>query len=134
MVSKRRQTDNSDDLVAILGSLPEAAGSAAEVSDEASRTVNLPAARRERREARNARRSRRHLDRKNDSEEGYSTDSSLPAPDADDFATAIDGLNERRNGILADVKAEEYRDPSIGLGKWFGEWRERFNDIYVGAW
>lgn len=35
---------------------------------------------------------------------------------------------------MGDVRAEGFRDPKVGLAKWFGEWRGQYEDIYVGAW
>jgi hypothetical protein len=36
--------------------------------------------------------------------------------------------------ILSDVKVNEFKDPSVGIGQKFAEWRERFEDSYQGAW
>ena len=69
-----------------------------------------------------------------DLEEGYSTDSSLPPSKADDFKLAVAELQGKVGDILSDVRAEGFRDPRMGLGKWFGEWRDQYEDIYVGAW
>lgn len=137
MVQNRRKADDEDDLSILLGTLP-VASQQAELTDELGRVIpiaNSGAARRDRMSARKARRLlRRAKQNKSQKEEGYSTDSSLPPSDAADFETAIGKLLERRNEVLADVRAKDFRDPGVGLSKWFGQWRERFGDIYTGAW
>jgi GC-rich sequence DNA-binding factor len=64
-------------------------------------------------------------------EEGYSTDSSLPPPDEEAYVEAMKNLYSRKKEVLADVRAEEFRDP--GKGRW-NTWRERYTDSYVNAW
>ncbi|KAI0036544.1 nineteen complex-related protein 2-domain-containing protein [Vararia minispora EC-137] len=139
MIEQRRQADDGDDLTAFLGALPVAPHTEPEELDELGRVipkVNPAAARRDRRDARKTRRTRRQKasNRRVDNDEGYSTDATLPPSDARDYHTAIERLMEKRDEVLADVRAEEFRDPSIGLAKWFGEWRERYGNIYNGAW
>lgn len=133
MISKRRTRDDEDDLAIFLG-----ATAAQEKTDELGRVLpaaNSTVGRRDRRTAREARRMlRRAKQNKQELEEGFSTDSSLPPSDAADFETAIEKLLEKRRDVLADVRAKDFKDPSVGLSKWFGEWRERFGDIYTGAW
>jgi len=67
-------------------------------------------------------------------EEEFSTDSSLSSDQGEDFQLAITKLKEKAENVLSDVRAGEFRDPSQGLGKWFGEWKEKYEDIYIGAW
>jgi GC-rich sequence DNA-binding factor len=64
-------------------------------------------------------------------EEGFSTDSSLPLAEASDYTNALKSLAVRTKDVLADVRAEEFRDP--GKGRW-SIWREKYADSYVGAW
>ena len=57
-----------------------------------------------------------------------------PPSDTQDYHAAISKLLGDAKDIMADVKADEFKDPNVGLGKWFGEWRTKFSDIYTGAW
>lgn len=136
MTSKRRKADDEDDLSLFLGTLPTPPE--AEMTDELGRVApaaNPGAARRNRLSARNARRLlRRAKQNKQQHEDGFSTDASLPPSDAADFETAVEKLLEKRDDVLADVRAKDFRDPGLGLSKWFGGWRERFSDSYTGAW
>lgn len=139
MVSKRRKADDEDDLSAVLGILPVPAPEiGTEQIDELGRVVpsaNPSATRRDRASARDARRTlRRAKQNKQEQEEGYSTDSSLPPSDAADFEVAIEKLLAKRDDILSDVRAKDFKNPGLGLSKWFGEWRDRFGDSYTGAW
>ena len=102
-------------------------------------SANPAASRADRTAAREARRlCRRAVNqqqaKQREEEEGYSTDASLPPADADDYRVAMGKLMADAKEIMADVKAEEFRDPNLGLAKWFGEWRAKFDDIYRGAW
>ncbi len=138
MVSARRRAEDEDDLMLFLGTPPSLQPQPEEV-DELGRTipsVNSPHARANRNAAREARRIRRRATNQQarQEEEGFSTDSELPQGDEDDYRTAMGQLLADAKGIMADVKADEFRDPNAGLGKWFGEWRSKFGDIYTGAW
>ena len=122
-----------------LGTLPTPSQPETEELDELGRTqplANPTAARRDRITARAARRSRRRatVQIPTQTEEGYSTDSSLPPSDKDDLNTALNKLSTSAQAILSDVRAKEFKNPSLGLGKWFGEWRDQYGDIYAGAW
>jgi len=135
MINRRRSTDDEDDLSVVFGSLHLSAEPETEMRDELGRSLpnaNSTVSRRERQSARLMRRSRRMPNP--DAEEGYSTDSSLSPSDAMDFNTAIKKLLSDKKEILSDVRAAEFKDPSRGLGKWFGEWRSRFGDTYTSAW
>jgi GC-rich sequence DNA-binding factor len=139
MISQRRRADDADDLSLFLGTLPTPLQPDAEVVDDLGRTVprtNPAAARRDRITARSARRSHRRATsaQTQTEEEGYSTDSSLPPSDKTDFTTAVNKLSTSARAILSDVRAEEFKNPNLGLGKWFGEWRHRYEDVYTGAW
>ncbi|GBE83032.1 nineteen complex-related protein 2-domain-containing protein [Sparassis latifolia] len=138
MISQRRRAEDEDDLSVFLGSLPQTQPKEDEL-DELGRVIPQANPTVTRRDRRNARASRRMLRRasghaQQNEEEGYSTDSSLPPSDAADYKTAVAALLRDTKDIMSDVKAEEFRDPSRGLGKWFGEWRERFSDSYTSAW
>jgi GC-rich sequence DNA-binding factor len=51
-----------------------------------------------------------------------------------DYQSALERITNDGRDLLSDVRAAEFRDPSLGLAKWFGEWRGRFGDSYTGAW
>ena len=121
---ERRKTEDEDDLSLFLGHLLQPA------SEE------LPkSSRQERSTARLIRRThRRQVGAALAAEEGFSTDSSLSSDQDEDFQLAIRKLKEKGENVLSDVRAGEFRDPSQGLGKWFSEWKEKYEDIYVGAW
>lgn len=137
MIARRRVAEDQDDLTLFLGALPQPPPRAEEL-DELGRVVpqtNPTASRADRTAAREARRIyRRAAGRAQQEEEGYSTDSSLPPSDAEDYKVAKSKLMADGREIMADVKAEEFRNPEAGLGKWFDGWRTRFADIYTGAW
>lgn len=140
MISKRRRLDDEDDIALFLGiPLSASTSDAVEEMDELGRVVpsknTTPAMRTSRRLARSKRRLlRRAQSQAAQEDEGISTDSSLPPADADDFRTAMMQLDQRRVGILSDVRADEFRDPQLGLAKWFGEWKTLYEESYVGAW
>lgn len=139
MISKRRRQDDEDDLSVFLGSLPPSSSTDPEEVDELGRAVQKPnetQLRRERRVARTARRQLRSSRRtpgegNEEEEEGYSTDSSLAPADAKSYQAALQSIAVGKKEVLADVRAEEFRDP--GKGRW-STWREKFTDSYVGAW
>ncbi|KAF9649765.1 hypothetical protein BDM02DRAFT_3094186 [Thelephora ganbajun] len=124
IVAGRRKAEDEDDLSLLLGHIPQPA------SEEPPKS-----SRQERSALRLIRRAHRHqVGAALAAEEGFSTDSSLSSDQADDFQLAIAKLKEKAEGVLNDVRAGEFRDPPQGLGKWFGEWKEKYEDIYVGAW
>lgn len=130
MISKRRTEDDADDLAAIYGALPVVVPTESNGMDDlTSSPADLC---RQRRVARVARRQLRRSQRQHDrQEEGYSTDSSLLNSDSLAYSDAIKSLTSRAKEILADVKAEEFKDP--GKGRW-NIWREKYSDSYIGAW
>lgn len=124
-----------DDVATFLGPLPVVQRAEPEVEDidELGRVIPKPNAATSKRERREARIGRHQARRPKDDEEeeGFSTDSSLPFPEASDYSNAIKSLVGRKKDLLADVRAEEFRDP--GKGRW-STWREKYADSYVGAW
>lgn len=138
MISQRRSAEDEDDLSLFLGSLPLPPAE----TDEHGRVVpqaNPTIARRERLAARTTRHQRRLSVKPpgttpDDEDEGFSTDGSLPPSDAADYTSATQTLLTKRQNILADVQAREFLSPSDGLGKWFGQWRDRYGETYTGAW
>ncbi|KAI0330494.1 GCFC-domain-containing protein [Cubamyces sp. BRFM 1775] len=141
MIAQRRKAEDEDDLTLFFGTPPQLQPKPDEV-DDLGRIVpsaNPAASRADRTAARDARRLRRRAinqqqHKQREEEEGYSTDASLPPADADDYRAAMGKLMADAKEVMADVKAEEFRDPNLGLAKWFGEWRAKFDDIYRGAW
>ncbi|RDB19034.1 GC-rich sequence DNA-binding factor 2 [Hypsizygus marmoreus] len=138
LIANRRSAEDEDDLSTVFGPLPAAPPPESDVEerDDIGRIIPKPtpaALKRERREARTRRRKIRlqqqHV--KEVEEEGYSTDSALPPDDASAYSTALKSLALRTKDVLADVRAEEFRDP--GKGRW-SAWREKYADSYVGAW
>lgn len=138
MIQARRRAENEDDLSMFLGSLSPLPHTEPEVLDEMGRVVprfNAEATRGGRRAARAARRALRlEKGRQTQDEEGYSTDATLPSSDAADYLAALQRLSHQCDQILSDVKVNEFKDPSRGIGARFAAWRERFEDSYVGAW
>lgn len=147
MIKQRRRAEDEDDFSIFLGSFP--VPPEAEELDELGRLVPHPnsfVAKRERKSARVARRARRRqraLPNSMHNEEGWSTDSTLPPSDATDYEVATEKMLAKKDQILEDVKAEDFRNPNIGIGKWFDEWRRRYEVSYtqaygglglVGAW
>jgi len=141
MIEKRRRQDDEDDLATFIGPLPDppSASDEPEETDELGRTIPKPNPTTERRQRRVDRIARRQLRSSRrtkppplgEDEEGYSTDGSLMAADLSAYSVAMQDLASRKKGVLADVKAEEFRDP--GKGRW-SVWREKYSDSYVGAW
>lgn len=135
LIRLRRQAEDGDDLSWFLGPLPEPSNTEPEEVDELGRSLPRPSTvtlRRERRAARlERRRVRSERLKAQANEEGYSTDSSLPSSDEEAYSSAIASLASRKKEVLADVRAEEFRDP--GKGRW-ATWRERYTDSYVNAW
>lgn len=135
IIKQRRQAEDDDDLSSFLGALPEPQNNEPEEIDELGRTIPIATSstlRRERRLARLERRRTRLTKRKSEEdEEGYSTDSSLPPPDEQAYTEAKEFIVHRKKEVLADVRAEEFRNP--GKGRW-SIWREKYTDSYVNAW
>lgn len=138
MISKRRRTDDEDDLSFLFGSLPAPTQVPADETDELGRvvsTANPVIVRRDRIMARGNRRLLRRAQAQTpEDEEGYSTDASLSPSDAVDYETAMKKLGDKGKDVLSDVRARDFKNPELGLSKWFGEWRQRFSDSYTGAW
>ncbi|KAI5980724.1 GCFC-domain-containing protein [Pisolithus albus] len=140
MITQRRKEDDEDDLSVVFGTPPQREHQPDEL-DELGRAVpradpvTLRKVRRVARVARRKhRRSRNALSEDDCEEEGYSTDSSLPPSDAQDYRAAIQRITTGGEELLSDVAAAEFKDPNLGLAKWFGEWRHRYGDSYTGAW
>ncbi|KAH9080570.1 GCFC-domain-containing protein [Lactarius deliciosus] len=138
MIRSRRRAENEDDLSLFLRSSLTVPVAELEDLDDMGRDIprsRLKVTRDDRQSARAARRAtRRKNGCRGQDEEGYSTDATLPLSDATDYLAALELLSRKRDDILSDVKANEFKDPSLGIGIKFAEWRERFEDSYQGAW
>jgi GC-rich sequence DNA-binding factor len=138
--TKRRLADDSDDLALCVG----VAGVENEVEevDEMGRTrrgiddsgpySNIRRARRQDRIARRERRASKL--RKEQQEAGLSTDSELGEGDTQDYQTAQEALQVRVDNLSSDVKAEDFRDPQLGLAVRFGGWRRQYEEEYNNAY
>ena len=140
MVTKRRAADDSDDLSLFLGVAPAAQDEEAEEQTDELGRVRKPydesgynsGVRKARRSDRIARRQRRRP-APLEEDDGYSTDSTLGAADSADYKAAQASVGSRVEGLLGDVKAEDFRDPELGLAVRFGDWRTKYDEEYRNA-
>jgi len=131
LIQNRRNADDEDDLSLCLG-LIATQNYSAEV-DDMGRILpqqNSDTLRRERMHSRVTRRSHRIH---SGEEEGYSTDSSLLSSDQTDFETAMSKLADDTQKLLGDVKSDDFKNPSVGVARWFGNWRDKYSDSYTDA-
>lgn len=135
MSSRRRATDDEDDLSLFFGAPAPVDGGV----DDFGRSLTADAGpsssgRRIRRSEREVRRAKRRARQaKAYDEEGYSTDSTLAEGDAQDYNSAHRDLGKRVEGLLDDVRAEDFRDPEKGLAVRFGDWRKSYTEEYLNA-
>ncbi|KAL8278337.1 hypothetical protein RQP46_009229 [Phenoliferia psychrophenolica] len=61
-------------------------------------------------------------------------DDTLASPDAADLAAALASLRADLAALFADVKADDFRDPNLGIRTKFEEWRDKFRDEYENAY
>lgn len=140
MVTKRRAEDDSDDMSLFLGVAPAAPSEEAEEQVDELGRVRKPydesgynsGVRKARRSDRLARRQRRRA-APLEEDDGYSTDSTLGAADSADYKAAQASVGSRVEGLLGDVKAEDFRDPDLGLAVRFGDWRAKYDEEYRNA-
>ena len=133
MIQKRRNEDDEDDLSLCLGSTVPLTTDLPDEVDDLGRFVprqNHGVARRERMHSRAVRRSRRVH---SGEEEGYSTDSSLLDSDQVDYETATSKLADDTKLLLGDVRSDDFKNPSVGIARWFGGWRDKYSDSYTDA-
>ncbi|KAG8934755.1 hypothetical protein FRC02_009336 [Tulasnella sp. 418] len=135
MISRRRAEDDEDDAVLFL-SLPLKVDEGEQVDDLGRVVPHLTVSGPDTpvRRARRSARATRHSSHVSNQEDGYSTDSSLPPSDQQDFELAIEKMKTKIGSLLEDVKAKEFKDPRLAVGKRFGEWREKHGDMYTNAW
>lgn len=142
MIKTRRRNDDLDDLALFCGAAPQRqSGTDGDVEGTSSRSRGdwedfgpHAGVRRYRRDARQQRRQRRRAVRPSTQEDGYSTDSSLDEADAEDYDAAQQILAERVQSLSDDVKAEDFRDPVVGLANRFAGWRKQYEDEYLNAY
>jgi GC-rich sequence DNA-binding factor len=146
MVARRRREDDEDDLSLFLYIPP--ADSSDQVDDLGRSLPTGPhsATRIARRASRDARNIASRISAlrgpplpaklllSQEDQEGYYTDSELPSSDMQDYTLARGKFSHRVSSLLSDVKSEEFRDPVLGLGRRFTEWREKWAESYTGAW
>ncbi|KAM0790089.1 hypothetical protein ACM66B_005417 [Microbotryomycetes sp. NB124-2] len=143
IVAKRRLQDDSDDVALFTGahvktfrsSPTEQDGEAAEV-DELGRTrpteqlAPKSATRTARRQARQQRLTARGVP---EDDFGTVTDDELDSGDAADLQDALTSLRRSLSRLFDDVKADDFRDPNLGIRTKFQEWRSQFTEEYQNA-
>ena len=133
-ISRRRHEDETDDLALFTGltissqPTPMDPDDISEYLEDAERRQFDDAPRSSARQLR--RLSRQH---RIPADNGYATDDSLDAPEAQDLATAVSGLVEAANGIFDDVLVDAFRDPDVGVRPRFAEWRQKYPEAYSNA-
>ena len=135
ILSLRRLADDSDDLSLCLGiPLPTSAAALAP-SQLPSSSSDQPAQsglRQSRRQARMARlAASSHAASPED--HGLLTDSELVDGVNADYQAARSDLRKRAAALFADVGAEDFRDPRVGLARRFATWRREYGEEYEGA-
>lgn len=129
IIARRRFADDADDVALFTGSpVPHIFPTP---SSDASADPSDPEALSPRSSARSARRAAR--DHRAAPDEGAGTDDELEPADAADLAAAVGGLHEALAGVFADVKADDFRDPNLGIRRKFEEWRSLFPEEYGNA-
>ncbi|KAI5481193.1 GC-rich sequence DNA-binding factor [Pseudohyphozyma bogoriensis] len=132
IISKRRYEDDSDDVSLFTGSsVPTAYPTPPDPSAEDAPALAPKSGHRESR--RLARTERIAARPKAEEDESLFTDSELSAGENADLSAAAEGMREALVGIFADVKADEFRDPELGVKKKFEEWRQLWPDEYGNA-
>lgn len=66
-------------------------------------------------------------------DDGGWTDDDLNVSDSLDLASALTSLRGSLTALFADVKADDFRDPDLGIRKRFEEWRGKFGEEYANA-
>ncbi|KAM0752770.1 hypothetical protein T439DRAFT_342265 [Meredithblackwellia eburnea MCA 4105] len=151
IVGKRRFADDSDDVALFTGATvspvfvlkppgqeeeDEEEETTAPETDEFGRVkpdekAPRSAVREERRESRR-RRSASKLGNSGGAG-GDGTDDELDVGDSQDLAAALSSLREDLVGVFSDVKADDFRDPNLGIRRKFEEWRAKFAEDYQNA-
>lgn len=150
IVFRRRYEDDSDDVSLFTGasvsstyriddSIPEIEE---EEFDELGRTRREfdKGPRSVTRVSRRADRERRTADRREDAsrrrdgeDDGTWTDDDLTVSDSIDLSAALTSLRESLLSLFSDVKADDFRNPDLGIRRRFEEWRSKFGEEYANA-
>ena len=67
---------------------------------------------------------------KTTADDGFSTDDDLVAEDYEDMLLASTRVQESTTKLFSDVKAEEFKDPELGILPKFKEWRALHEEEY----
>ena len=81
--------------------------------------------------ARSSRRAAR--ERRASADDGAGTDDELEPDGAADLSAAVARLREGLAGLFGDVRADDFRDPNLGIRRKFEEWRAKFPEEYANA-
>jgi GC-rich sequence DNA-binding factor len=145
IVSKRRFADDADDVALFTGAsvrsiyIPRLTDAEPENSTEDRLIDGTSAPGSDFAEARAARRAERgrRVPRLAGSDVtddiGSWTDDELPSDTSADLADAVQSLRTNLASLFEDVKADDFRDPNLGIRKRFEEWRSRYTDDYMNA-
>lgn len=130
-ITLRSAGDDSDDLALVLGVAGNQTKPEDQTANESAPNSDL---RKTRRLARMDRRARRRgIVAAPADEDGLSTDDELDEELADDYEAAQHEVERRVHALLEDVKAEDFRDPEVGVAVRFADWRKRYPEEYEGA-
>ena len=66
-------------------------------------------------------------------DEGSWTDDELDASTSADLSSALVELRQSLADLFSDVKADNFRDPNLGIRKRFEEWRQSYSEEYQNA-
>lgn len=149
IVAKRRFADDADDVALFTGeSVPSifSFNSAANSEDQPIEPMahgtsapgsDFPEARSARRAARGRRveslRQQAGSVAPEQDDLGTWTDDELPSDTAADLADAVHALRTNLARLFEDVKADDFRDPNLGIRKRFEQWRGRYTEDYTNA-
>ncbi|KLT41564.1 hypothetical protein CC85DRAFT_261824 [Cutaneotrichosporon oleaginosum] len=129
-ITARRAGDDSDDLALVLGVAPTQTRPEEQSANESAPNSE---SRKMRRQAHADRRARRRGIVAAPDEDGFSTDDDLDESLSDDYDAAQREVERRVHALLEDVKAEDLRDPELGVAVRFADWRKRYPEEYEGA-
>lgn len=148
IVNRRRYEDDSDDVSLFTGAqvptafslIPVVVTEATEPEvDEMGRsrreddTGPRSAVRIARRSARTRRIAVKFSNSATQEEESTWTDDELSPGDSSDLGDALLSLRDSLGELFEDVKADDFRDPDLGIRRKFEEWRDKFGEEYQNA-
>ncbi|KAK4050355.1 hypothetical protein OIO90_005148 [Microbotryomycetes sp. JL221] len=144
IVAKRRFADDSDDVALFTGAhvrttlaRPVPPLTTDRDVDELGRSRAMAdfelAPKSATRTARRQSRLQRANKRKVTTQVGSLTDDELDEADSQDLKQALASLNSSLMSLFDDVKADDFRDPNLGIKTKFQEWRTLYNQDYENA-